>query len=64
MSLQRKPILKLHFKKRIFKVFTKRKNEQVQFHLIETFCDLVPFVEFKKREKYPWSSVTFSKVAL
>ena len=23
--------------------------------------DLVPFVQFKKREKYPWSSVTFSK---
>ena len=25
--------------------------------------DLVPFVQFKKREKYPWRSVTFSKVA-
>ena len=25
--------------------------------------DLVPFVEFKKREKNPWRSVTFSKVA-
>ena len=24
---------------------------------------LVPFVQFTKREKYPWSSVTFSKVA-
>ena len=23
--------------------------------------DLVPFVQFKKREKYPWRSVTFSK---
>ena len=23
--------------------------------------DLVPFVQFKKREKYPWSTVTFSK---
>ena len=21
--------------------------------------DLVPFAQFKKREKYPWSSVTF-----
>ena len=30
-------------------------------------CDglrfLVPFVQFKNREKHPWSSVTFSKVA-
>ena len=30
-------------------------------------CDamrnLVPFVQFKKREKHPWRSVTFSKAA-
>ena len=30
-------------------------------------CDplryLVPFVQFKKREKHPWRSITFSKVA-
>ena len=25
--------------------------------------DLVPFVQFKKREKHPWRSVTSSKVA-
>ena len=25
--------------------------------------DLVLFVQFKKREKHPWRSVTFSKVA-
>ena len=25
--------------------------------------DLVPFVQFKEREKHPWRSVTFSKVA-
>ena len=24
--------------------------------------DLVPFVQFKKREKHPWRSVYFSKV--
>ena len=24
------------------------------------FADLAPFVQFKKREKHPWSSVTFS----
>ena len=27
------------------------------------FRDLLPFVQFKKREKYPLRSVTFSKVA-
>ena len=26
-------------------------------------CDLVPFVQFKKRKKYSWRSVQFSKVA-
>ena len=26
-------------------------------------CDLVPFVKFKKREKHPWRSVTFSASA-
>ena len=25
--------------------------------------NLVPFVQFKKRERHPWRSVTFSKVA-
>ena len=25
--------------------------------------DLIPFVQVKKREKHPWRSVTFSKVA-
>ena len=25
--------------------------------------DLVPFTQFKKREKHPWKSDTFSKVA-
>ena len=29
----------------------------------DVFCDLVPFVQFKKREKHPWTSVTLSKVA-
>ena len=24
--------------------------------------NLVPFVQFKNREKYPWRSVTFSKI--
>ena len=38
-------------------------NKQVTYAII---CDalraLVPFVQFKKREKYPWRSVPFSKV--
>ena len=28
-----------------------------------TLRDLVPFVQFNKCEKHPWSSFTFSKVA-
>ena len=34
---------------------------------IQQHCDvlrgLVPFAQFKKREKHPWRSVTFSKVS-
>ena len=29
----------------------------------DVLLDLVPFVQFKKREKHPWRNVTFSKVA-
>ena len=32
------------------------------FYLIDAWRDLVPFVQFKKRKKYPWRSATFSKV--
>ena len=31
--------------------------------LCDVLRDLVPIVQFKKREKHPWRSVTFSKVA-
>ena len=31
--------------------------------ICDAFHDLVPFVQFKKREKHPWRSVTFSKAA-
>ena len=31
--------------------------------ICDALCDLVPFVQFKKREKHPWGTVTFSKVA-
>ena len=30
-------------------------------HKYGALRDLVPFVQFKKREKHPWSSVNFSK---
>ena len=29
----------------------------------DVWRDLVPFVQFLKSEKHPWTSVTFSKVA-
>ena len=32
-------------------------------NICDALPDLVPFVQFKKREKHPWKSVTFSKVA-
>ena len=28
----------------------------------DDLCNLVPFAQFKKRENYPWRSVTFNKV--
>ena len=31
--------------------------------IYDVLCDLVLFVQFKKREKHPWRSVIFSKVA-
>ena len=33
------------------------------FFICDTLRDLGPFAQFKKREKYPWRNVTFSKVA-
>ena len=35
-------------------------NENTWYAML---CDLVSFLQFKKRKKCPWSSVTFSKVA-
>ena len=31
--------------------------------ICDALRDMVPFVKFKKREKHPWKSATFSKVA-
>ena len=35
----------------------------ILIEICDTLRDLVPFVQFKKREKHPWRSVNFSKVA-
>ena len=32
-------------------------------NICETLRDLIPFAQLKKREKHPWGSVTYSKVA-
>ena len=31
--------------------------------ICDALRDLIPFVQFEKREKHPWRSVYFSKVA-
>ena len=31
--------------------------------ICDVLRNLVPFVQFKKRENHPWKNVTFSKVA-
>ena len=36
---------------------------RVVFLNCDALCDLVPFVQLKKREKHSWRSFTFSKVA-
>ena len=35
----------------------------VDTNICDALRDLGAFVQFKKREKYPWRSVNFSKVA-
>ena len=54
----------------IFEIFVFVIRYQIQNNLsslynknMRLFERLLPFVEFKKREKYPWWSVTFWKVA-
>ena len=38
-------------------------GEELQTYICGALRDLVPFVQFKKREKHSWRSVSFSKVA-
>ena len=42
-----------------------RRNFQIfsSHHIYDALRDLGTFALFKKREKHPWRSVTFSKVA-
>ena len=35
----------------------------VNFH-ISALLNLVPFIQFQKREKHPWRNITFSKIIL
>ena len=37
--------------------------ENIMERICGALCNLLPFVQFKKREKHPWRSVAFSKVA-
>ena len=38
-------------------------DNQVSMYICDVSRDLAQFVQFKKHEKYPWRSVTFSKSA-
>ena len=59
-------VLKSSFPVKIFKV-PRKQSVIINGSLFSNVCDdlrnLVPFVQFKKREKHPWRGVTISKVA-
>ena len=40
-----------------------REKKQKIMQSCGLLSDLLPFLQLKKREKHPWRSVTFSKVA-
>ena len=46
---------------RLMEVTMKKTNFRLA--LCDVLRNLVPFAQFKKREKHPWKDVTFSKVA-
>ena len=48
------------------KIRSKRNLETIlkAWYVCDALRDLLPFAQFKKREKHPWRSVTFSKVAV
>ena len=37
--------------------------EAEEIYVIDALRNLVPFLQFRKREKHPWRSVTFRKIA-
>ena len=39
------------------------KLSEIYLTICGALHDSVPFIQFKKREKQPWRSVTFSKIA-
>ena len=41
-----------------------RERLRDKFYPCDALHNFVPFVQFKKRGKHPWMSVTFSKVAV
>ena len=57
-------MISLVFKKMRLKVYLRSCQTSMIELLLEKICDalsnLVPFVQFKKREKHPWRSVNFS----
>ena len=36
---------------------------KLMFYICDALRNLLSFVQFRKREKHPWRSVTFSKIA-
>ena len=62
------PPLKLSGNLRFFYGFTRDRRcftifESIELVLIcDALSDLVPFLQFKKREKHPWKSVTLLKL--
>ena len=36
--------------------------QKKELHICDALRNLLPFVEFKKRQKHPWRSLTFGKV--
>ena len=44
------------------KKYTRKNQIQIKcFSYSDPLDDLVPFLQFKKREKHPWSKVTFTR---
>ena len=51
---------RLKTEQELFLKAVEEKDSQIKCVALQ---DLIPFVQFKRREKHPWRSVTFSNVA-